>query len=151
MKRSLLIGFLLLSVVTMGRAQSAAQSKKIAPSEVAQERSKLTKEQIVAELQTELQKQAALNKKNFYELMEKGAQELQSSYSQDFLLKLLPFYIQFNKLDQTHFFVEMFVEVYKKNTKDFEAAMSKSFSEAQKEEFMRKLKLAITESEEGNG
>lgn len=151
MKKSLFVAVLLLSALTISPVQSAAQNKNPAPAKASEQRSKLTKDQIVAELQTELQKQTAIDKKHFYELMEQGAQELEANYSQEFLLKLLPFYIQFNKLDQTHFFVEMFVGVYKKHTKDFEAALNKSFSNAEKEEFMRKLKLAVTESEEGNG
>lgn len=135
---------ILLSLLFLSSLVTLAQSKPTPAPE-------LNKEQVLGELKKQELKQAGMDKKQAYILLEKAADILKEGYSQEFLLQVLPFYITFNKFDQTHFYVEMFVEIYQKHTKEFSAALDKALPAAQKEEFMRKLKLAMTEAQEGNG
>ena len=128
-----------------------ATSSTPTPAPAVSKESTLTKEQVLSELNAELAKSAKINKRRVYELLETAAKDMEQSYSQDYMLKLLPFFESFNKLDDTHFYVEMFVPVYKQHQKEFKAAIDKVLTPAQKTEFMRKLDIAVTESEEGNG
>ncbi len=116
-------------------ASSAAQTKPIETSKI----------------EVELAKKSAPNMKLVYEELEQVAASLSKNFSANELERVLAFYEKINKIDNKHFYVEMFVGLYKSHKGEFEMALKKALSSEDQKEFMRKLKIAITESEEGNG
>lgn len=130
-------------------ARSPSNNKK--ETQPVSRESLLNNAQVVSEIQKEMANTNKLNKRRIYELLSTASHNLEKDFSLDQLTEVLRVFEQYNKLDQTHYYVEMFVDLYQKKQKDFEAAIKKALSPAQKTEFMRKLNIAITESKEGNG
>lgn len=144
----------LLLIVALSFTSVSMAKKKTEPKKVSapvSKESQLSKDDVLKELQKEVAHTEKLNKRRIYELLTTASTELNKKYSQEYLVKVLSVFENYNKLDETHYYVEMFVNLYQKRKKDFGAALDKALSPAQKAEFMRKLQIAITEKTEGNG
>lgn len=102
-------------------------------------------------IEIELDKKSDPNMRLVYEELEQVALQLKKNFRQDELERILGFYKKINQIDKKHFYVEMFVGIYKTHKSEFEVALKKALSSEDQKEFMRKLDIAITESEEGNG
>lgn len=113
--------------------------------------SQLKINEVLLELDKEVKVKGKVNKRRIYELLSTASKRLEENFSNEELVKVLKFYESYNEIDSTHYFVEMFVDLYQKKKKEFDSAVKDALSPKQKEEFMRKLKIAITESTEGNG
>jgi len=148
MKTYILILTLAFTHLSYGKSAKGQNEKAVQP--VSRE-SLLNNQQVVAEIQKEMAQTTKLNKRRIYELLTTASKNLEKDFSVAQLTEVLGIFEQYNKLDETHYYVEMFVNLYQKKQKDFEAAINKALSPAQKTEFMRKLKIAVTESKEGNG
>lgn len=105
----------------------------------------------VSKIETELAKGEKVDMKYVYIELELIAQSLTKKFDQAELEKVLGLYKKINKIDNKHYYVEMFVSLYKSHKEDFSKSLKKALSEEDQKEFMRKLELAVTESEEGNG
>ena len=142
---------LLLSLIISQSSFARKPSSKNKDTKPVSRESLLNNKQVVAEIQKEMMQTTKLNKRRIYELLTTASHNLEKDFSINELTDVLKVFEKYNQLDQTHFYVEMFVDLYQKKQKDFNTALKKALSPAQKEEFMRKLKIAITEAKEGNG
>lgn len=147
MKFILIVFSLILTSSVFAKKKDESQKSKTPVSRESQ----LKINEVVSELNKELKARDKINKRRIYELLSTAAKRLDEKFSKEELIKVLKFYEQYNELDTTHYFVEMFVDLYEKKKKEFDSAIQDALSPKQKEEFIRKLKIAITESNEGNG
>ncbi len=102
-------------------------------------------------IEQELSKAQKADMKLVYIELEQAALALKKKFNKAELEQVLKFYTKINKIDDKHFYVEMFVGLYKTHKDEFNTALKSALSVEDQKEFMRKLELAITESEEGNG
>jgi hypothetical protein len=110
-----------------------------------------SQEEIVKKLYAESDKKDKMNLLSAYETLESAAKILEKNYNEEFLVKVLGFYPNYLKVDNTHYHLEMFADLYKSKKAEFDKAIDKALSKADAEEFRRRMGFCLSEAENGNG